>query len=90
MALDGSKEASLPSCGDKPSLALQQRETHSKNSKVEEFCFVFFLYGVVRLIKKQSKFFNLTDSPHQTLQVNKFISPLLVVCFCVAFLHSVY
>lgn len=30
MVLDGSKEASLPSCGDKPSLALQQRVTHSK------------------------------------------------------------
>lgn len=29
MVLDGSKEASLPSCGDKPSLALQQRVTHS-------------------------------------------------------------
>lgn len=29
MVLDGSKEASLPSRGDKPSLALQQRVTHS-------------------------------------------------------------
>ena len=29
MVLDGSKEASLPSFGDKPSLALQQRVTHS-------------------------------------------------------------
>lgn len=29
MVLDGSKEASLPSCGDKPSLVLQQRVTHS-------------------------------------------------------------
>lgn len=29
MVLDGSKEASLPSCGDKPSLALQHRVTHS-------------------------------------------------------------
>lgn len=28
MVLDGSKEASLPSRGDKPSLALQQRVTH--------------------------------------------------------------
>lgn len=36
MVLDGSKEASLPSCGDKPSLALQQRVTHSK-STVEDF-----------------------------------------------------
>lgn len=38
MVLDGSKEASLPSCGDKPSLALQQRVTHSK-STVEDFSF---------------------------------------------------
>lgn len=29
MVLDGSKEASLPSRGDKPSLVLQQRVTHS-------------------------------------------------------------
>lgn len=27
MVLDGSKEASLPRCGDKPSLALQQSDT---------------------------------------------------------------
>lgn len=31
MVLDGSKEASLPSCGDKPSLALQHRVTHSED-----------------------------------------------------------
>lgn len=35
MVLDGSKEASLPSCGDKPSLALQQRDTF--DSTVEDF-----------------------------------------------------
>lgn len=29
MVLDGSKEASLPSCRDKPSLALQHRVTRS-------------------------------------------------------------
>lgn len=35
MVLDGSKEASLPSCGDKPSLALQQSDRF--DSTVEDF-----------------------------------------------------
>lgn len=37
MVLDGSKEASLPSDGDKPSLALRQRAT--LESTVEDFEF---------------------------------------------------
>lgn len=44
MVLDGSKEASLPSRGDKPSLALQQRVTHSIaqwTTAALSFCFCF-------------------------------------------------
>lgn len=45
MVLDGSKEASLPSRGDKPSLALQQRVTHSiAQWRTAGLCFFFSFF----------------------------------------------
>lgn len=46
MVLDGSKEASLPSRGDKPSLALQQRVTHSIAQCRTAGLFFFFFFRV--------------------------------------------
>lgn len=59
MVLDGSKEASLPSCGDKPSLALQQRDTF--DSTVEDFESDWFQKN-----QKGFFFFILEEFPHLT------------------------
>ena len=64
MVLDGSKEASLPSCGDKPSLALQQRVTHS----IAQWR---ILGRIVFFFRKDFVILRGVPSPHQAVQVNK-------------------
>lgn len=72
MVLDGSKEASLPSCGDKPSLALQERETHSIAQ--------WRILGQIGLRKIKKIFFVVffnqrSSPPHQAVKVNKSNAP---------------
>lgn len=68
MVLDGSKEASLPSCRVKPSLALQQRVTHSISQ--------WRILGQIGF-RTISPFVNLrgVSSPHQAVWVNKSNAP---------------
>lgn len=70
MVLDGSKEASLPSCGDKPSLALQQRVTQSKAQRR-----ILGQIGFKRIKKVCLLNLRGVPSPHQAFKVNKSNAP---------------
>lgn len=71
MVLDGSKEASLPSRGDKPSLALQQRVTHSiAQWRISGQVLVWIFFSLWRIKKSfglciEEEFYLLVGSTNQ-------------------------